>query len=754
MANIGLATTAAVIDDPRADAAVVDGNMGFMWQAKCAEADAALTATDLDDRPEQEWDYTSNSNFAVVNIEPLKAIGPRPYVPSIDTALATWQISGGDLFGHNSQLWKEVYVSWPPRAKFLSFYDSRGSYNGSVGYEGHIASRFLLESDPNFCLRMFRSAPAPDLPLNGYHFVEVHVLGDGVSGQWSLVLPRTHGEGQRCYPTLYWRLNAAASWEPKAEFRNAAHAATSAQAKDTREALFWETVDGHILLRIGEKWECYQIPPECQRDAEPFIPAGPVRVAVYGHAATVNLTQLKYQICDLIINQAYAQYAQDVQVDHAVWASTPTNRLVAWTPTDTMTAIDENNTGTVGTVKTYRPRILFASTNPYRRAVAYLAEVDFKPVLSAGTTSPYTTQGAGVLVSAKGSLNNDWREAECTLTCEMERSTADAWAASFKGNNKISVETGYMESGAGPGVTAVHHTGYLTRPAMARDDQRKPERVEVTLTSRDGFVRLQRKCWQSLGCMADRTLISTFGRVLNQCGIPGTPTTSGVQSGQMIFTGDVTAKLPLKTRKGDFSFDFPPDTAVVEALNKMTAALGYKWGVTQAGVWFCKAPVTYSGTPDFTLDDDTADVDAAVFSLRSELAQTEGVGGQPFVNYVLTRLKDGAQEDVGYWRSKESHQTPAAANFIGDDWWHVFVGYDEQSADALASRIISDRLQRHRMLHFRSPQVALFPDHFVKVQATGINVPTDTVFQIVSKSWDAPSGGPYMAEFACKEWLG
>ncbi|MBM3473274.1 MAG: hypothetical protein FJX75_08415 [Armatimonadetes bacterium] len=44
----------------------------------------------------------------------------------------------------------------------------------------------------------------------------------------------------------------------------------------------------------------------------------------------------------------------------------------------------------------------------------------------------------------------------------------------------------------------------------------------------------------------------------------------------------------------------------------------------------------------------------------------------------------------------------------------------------------------------------LFPDHFVRVEATGINIPSGSVFRIIRKRWEATHDGEFVTEFACQ----
>jgi len=735
----------ATIDNPHADGIVNDGGFGLLRQFRFRDHFSTRPG-DLSERPEPEWDYSAGGQYNVEPLPELRAVAPRGICDCADmtlydpaTGAGDWQMTNVSGLGNCSNLWKEFYPVGHPRAKHLFFYDSRGAYSSELGYYGEITSRFSFHEDTNFTLEAFRYAPNPTLPQAGYCYLEVNLLGDSQTGQWALVLPVAGTEAQARFPRLGWRVTPGDEWQVLTEFHTDAHEVGALRRKPFEQRITWETIDGHILLNIEGRRQVYYIPPALRLPEGPFIAAGPMRIIVYGHAAIVNVTQVKYPLGELV--DCYVERAAYLPVDNTIFTPTPECRSLAWEPEGTAAEASAPKT-TEGDEDRYRPRISFTSPHNYRRAVAYLHQLDLPPVISDGESDPYETQGNDVLVSAEGRLTNEWRNAECVVALEMDRADVGGMPE-WKGNNKLSVVAGWDDGGSQDAAT--QFTGYLVKGLHHRDG-RRPERVHIDLRARDGFIRLERKYWNNLGSFVEWTLEEAFHRILNQCGIP---------DGRISFGGDTGLVIPAGARRSEPRFDFPADTRVPDGLNKLVSACGYVWGVDQSGTWFCRPPVEYGDTPDFTLDDDTLAAEDVTFRLSAEnIDDPVRTVARGFVNSVFVRIDRSGEPEEAWRRDVASHQDENAADFIGDDWWHVFVGYDEQSASALAERLLAERQQRQKLLHFRchgKPQ--LFPDHFVKVQATGIGVPQDSIFRIVRKHWWATSDGEFVTEFGCARIL-
>ncbi|MBM3498126.1 MAG: hypothetical protein FJX74_05590 [Armatimonadetes bacterium] len=732
----------AVIDHPHADGLAFDGGLGLLQQFRFQDHFETRPG-DLSRHPVAEWDTASGGQYNVEVIPELNAVGPKGilrrdpmtlYSPQTD--LGEWVPSNHESLSNCSNLWKEAYPLGHPRALCLFYYDSRGAYDAEVGYFGEVTSRTDWPEDPGFRLEAYRYAPNPTLPNARYSYVEVQLLGDSETGQWSLALPAAGVEGQARYPRLGWRLSPEDEWQVLREFRAGPHETGALRQKPFEQVVLWEIIDGHLRVNVDGRPVVYCVPANLRVADGPLVAAGPVRLIVYGHAAMVNLSPIRYP--DGRDSECAVKRAQYFAVDRTLFGGDPSLAAVAWQPAGTSANAGASLT-TVGDEDRWVPEVLFLSDDPYRRAIAYLHEMDFLPVVAEGESDPYETQGENVVVDAKGELTADWRDAECRLVLELDRDAVGD-LPDWKGNNKLTVDAGW-DDGATTDV-ATQFTGYLAGSVHERPASH-PHRALFVLNARDGFLRLERKFWQYLGSFAGWTLEAAFTRVLNQCGVP---------DAKIAFTGDSDLVIPHAPRLAERRFDFPETTPVPRGLDRLVRACGYQWGVGRDGVWFCRPPIEYGGEPDFVLDDETAAAGDVTFALRAETVGA-AAGGRGFVNSVFVRLDRGLEQDVSWWRDAGSHQTPEAESFIGDDWWHVFVGYDEQSAATLAERILADRLSRRKMLHFRcSGKPGLFPDHFVQVEATGIGVPSGSLFRIIRKRWQATHQGDFTTEFACR-WV-
>ncbi len=113
---------------------------------------------------------------------------------------------------------------------------------------------------------------------------------------------------------------------------------------------------------------------------------------------------------------------------------------------------------------------------------------------------------------------------------------------------------------------------------------------------------------------------------------------------------------------------------------------------------------------------------------------------------VLGRDRDG-NDVIACWRFTDSVSSPAADPFIGDDWWEVEIAPD--GADPwLVAQFSGTELLRYRTLLVWETEgkPTLFPDHYVKVQVSGLNVATDTIFRILEKQGTLRPDG----EFTCR----
>ena len=399
--------------------------------------------------------------------------------------------------------------------------------------------------------------------------------------------------------------------------------------------------------------------------------------------------------------------------------------------------------------------------------------MDFEPTVSAGAHLAVTEPPGGTVIRANGHITNAWRGAYAHVRLEMDKGDADTFVDDYKvkGNNQITLTPGLQDSGGGEtGVT--HHVGFL---AQAPAQLEGATRTVFNLSTRDGFLELERHYWWRLGNMTGFYWGTVFRRILNECAIPDSKIyiynrTAGELQTYTAWaaSGDASPQITYAQRRGELRFEFGPETGIIDATNQLADSVGWIWGVDQSGNWFTKPPVEYdpdSGV-DWTLDEDELATNRGItFNLEASPTFDATPAGKPFVNSVYVRI----DEDEAWVTHTASRIQGSAANFIGAEWQEVVIGEDHQSAQALADAILQERagLDTNRSSRERTIRwshecldgdtgpynaLQLMPDMFVKLQVTGLGVTNNSIYQITSKDWTV-EGGPdlrYRASFEAK----
>lgn len=710
------------------------------------------------DHPEDDWDTSSGGANDVEIIPELKALGPRGVVSAQSMTLYDAEEGTGDWEKTNSQGAANVKQGWRVvrplgmNADFLYWYDA-GAYDATYSHFGEVTTReSFLQAEPDFQLTLFRYARPSSLPAGGYNYVEIELGLDGF-GQWALGLPGPSELAPYKFPTLFWRESQADSWT---RVRECNKSLTQKQVSGLRigdpQVVTWETADGHIILNIDGARFVYWIPEEQRILQDPIIQAGPVKVIAYGARAAFNLSPLVYSTL------SYAQQRYSLPVDTGIFNTGDiTCYDVSWEPAtgnnSTSVTVTENleSTELVGEriLNRYRPRVTFESTTNRYRGICYLAQVDIEPSISAGVTSTYTTLNADVLISVRGELNSDHRNARCTVDLELNRADADAFANTWKGNNKATVTAGWDDGATQDNTT--HFTGYLVGRPMLRDADHI-ERTRMQLVLRDGFHRLEKKRWVRLGCLVGWQIHAAFRRALNHWGFPD----SMIQvwdGTQLVLVASLpgtttTPTIPFGRRQGDLRFDFAANARAISCLNDLVDSVGWRWGWHRNGYWFLRPPVEYGDTPDFIVYDAQLSEDNIIHEAEGSVAFDATPEGRPFANNVWVEVTRGDEATVEWRRDGDSHTNSSAADFIGDDWWEVEVTRDVANPAQLAERILAERSQRQKTIRYNPRgQVDLWPDDFVQWQGTGLGVTHLSIFRNLRKSWRVDNGGNYDTEF-------
>ena len=773
----------ATINDPRYNGIVMPGDRGHRrsWRFD----DPSMRAPDLADNPYQlqdQWSIETGA-WTMRHYRDLRCMAPAPdYTELKDNTLLTvktpsgeWAaVAGGSNPANYSGLWAErrpTPLIGIGGKTWLFWYDSRGMYDatrawmGEVYYAkgGGLPGTNWLYNDFSFLFQAYRFFPEPTFKPDHYTYLAITLIQSDVLGRrmnWNITIPGPNPANEKRGLHLGLKRGDPAlsqEWETVQRFDTQKPEADSNGVM--AEVLQFETINGCFLLTLNGETFIYRVPEDqkLKPDIDPNFTSPTVQesiahVTVYGHAAMFNLSRLDFPGVGI---PAQTDLRYTYPLDPTIFNVTDADQVgtvSAWKPEGTAvtcTGVSEHEEAGTGCIL-FRPRIQCTAANPWQRSAVYVATVDWPPTISAGTTSgQYTTEGQNVLVSANGTINEDWRQSTCDLTLEMDAADVAA-IATWKGNNRVQVTAGWQREISIQ--SAVQFTGYLRQRAHALDSDR-PGRVTVNLPCSDGFFRLEKKYWNDLGNFEGSTVSELFHRALNQGGVPDSYISVESDVADLKLTRAVFGAEP--------RFDFREDTSVPDGLNRLLFSLGCKWGVNQLGVWFVWRPTEYiegTSTVAFTVDDDTTNEMYTIFGLQSETQFDELEDGRPFVNYVLVRTERGGEEQVcevwDYDASSASrslsHHVSSDPNFIGDDWWHVMVNEDAQSAYDLANRIIRDRAgdreggrvaNRRQTISFNADhQPALLPGDYVRVQVTGIPAATDSIFQIVSKDW-ACSGG-------------
>jgi len=174
-------------------------------------------------------------------------------------------------------------------------------------------------------------------------------------------------------------------------------------------------------------------------------------------------------------------------------------------------------------------------------------------------------------------------------------------------------------------------------------------------------------------------------------------------------------------------------------LDTLAQAAGLEWGQKTDGKIFLRNPVTHtSGAYDYTLDDDTTSTDDVVDAVRGSLTYGE------FCNLLTVVSGEGAAAKAKVLRDLDSIMTPGALRFIGDLWQRFRFVPDGTDLDTIASNLWEDLGRWCYLVEWTmQDHPEIMPDHFVRLQVSGIGAVTNSIVRVLSKpNWsvDATTG--------------
>ena len=153
--------------------------------------------------------------------------------------------------------------------------------------------------------------------------------------------------------------------------------------------------------------------------------------------------------------------------------------------------------------------------------------------------------------------------------------------------------------------------------------------------------------------------------------------------------------------------------------------------------WFLGIPWVFEGLRPIAVGGfDFAPVYAALGVTAADVVYTleSSTSFEDFRNYVLAIVQREHQTTMAIVADFGSHKTDTDDRYIGEDWWAVVLDEDAASAPLLAQRELTERQKWANLLVWKTSPKEVGPDNFVKVQTDNLNVPTDTIFQVVAES--------------------
>jgi hypothetical protein len=197
--------------------------------------------------------------------------------------------------------------------------------------------------------------------------------------------------------------------------------------------------------------------------------------------------------------------------------------------------------------------------------------------------------------------------------------------------------------------------------------------------------------------------------------------------------------LPESEPRGGEVLAFRPEESVVSALDKITTIRDLEWGVDETGTYFLRPRTTHTaGSYDYTLDEDTATPEDFIVSFESAQDYDE------FCNMLFVLVGSGETAAAHLMTDFPSVNDSTVNNYVGEDRWKIHVEPDGDDAVALAKRMWARREELAQTIYWTTNyHPDWMPGDEVRVQIDRANVPTNTIFRIVSKDWSIDADGQF-----------
>ncbi len=363
----------------------------------------------------------------------------------------------------------------------------------------------------------------------------------------------------------------------------------------------------------------------------------------------------------------------------------------------------------------YRPKLVATASEPYKRAIVWRVDCETTPVFQAATGAMADKK----IKRVAWSRNDRWQGSE--FTAELH-ATETATLPTWKGNEKAQLKVA-LDPAAGLPAWITKVTGYLDSPNPSITNKTettyKMQRA-YEFTARDGVASRLPKHTMMFSCSpCGMTLGPWFRATLMRAEVP---------AALIVVPADLET-IPIRDMDpmSEERFRYGHEQGVVQALDEVLDSLGLRWGVDAGGYYRpFRAPV-YSGTADWTLDEDTTTEEDYCFDLDSERSI------EAFRNYVLAVARVDGLETFAIAADTGSHYTPSDKRYIGESWWKVVMSAESESAALAATRELEKSKRSAHRVAWSTPVKDLSPGQFVKVQVANLGIPTDTVFRIVEE---------------------
>jgi len=629
----------------------------------------------------------------IVPVPELNAVILEGYFSFDNMLLDSWNLE--------TDYWKEVQPpGWP--MTWLKNYD------GAADSVGSVLSSLMFPQNMSWGLRFLRAQPPYEQYDPIYLALTLNALG---TVQYQLYLD--HAEG--AYPSLWKSSDVGATWDRVSWL---ATSEASRWLSGAFERVAWVScifLPDHLLLYLddmSEPWIYFEEGLE--------LPQGHVRVESGGGHMAFHFAPLEFvpagsmeRACYIIPPEFLNEEAED-SVEYlgqepdgtSIEAGMGADETGVW-PWATLYSNGE------------RTPALFEiqATRPAKHSV---------PI----TTKLFDNLDSGdkaKLIEAEfyvGQWKGSWFRARLRTTGEYD----------FDGDEAAQLSVARDTGGELSYVTQV--TGYLECPKRTREPE-NPGLVMLDLTAHDRFCRLNNKAALLLPSFAGWSFGNAWTWLFHEvAGIPEAEIALDAGAFDWLFP------CPLNY----LAMKYDQTLSVPQIADELAAAAGRRWGVNRLGVIFTEVlgSAVYSGEPDFVLDEETVTPEDVLYFAELER--------DPFgcKNFVLALGADVYGNDaVAAWRWTESMSDPTSDLFIGDMWSEVIMAPDGADPAMIAQYRGTELAQYQKLIIWQTDgKPNLFPDDWVEVNISNIDIPAGTVFKILEK-WGKLNGetGEFVTKF-------